>query len=126
MGEFMAGGIRRALDTGETNGTSAKNQYLTYDFHRGLTYDFHRVRTRSRYERTSEDNLQSAATKIGVQRQSRHELNLHRTWIIIHLETGGSIPLNFLFTSFTPLASDGLTASPVEITISTSRVIDIG
>lgn len=36
MGEFMAGGVRRALDTGETDGTSAKNQYLTYDFHRGL------------------------------------------------------------------------------------------
>lgn len=35
MGEFTAGGVRRALDTGETDGTSAKNQYLTYDFHRG-------------------------------------------------------------------------------------------
>lgn len=43
--------------------------------------------------KSNENDLQSAATKIGVQdRQLWHKLNLHRTGIVIHLETENRYP----------------------------------
>lgn len=61
-----------------------------------------------------QDDLQSAATKIGVQRQSRHKLNLHRAWIVIHLGTGDPLlRQNFLFYPVRhPRAGDGLGHCP--------------
>lgn len=100
----MAGGVRRARYR-ETNGTSAKNQYLTYDFHCGLVCRI-RAATRSRYKGISRWLTVSChenrrATAVVAQAQPPPHLGCYS------FRNGVLSPPKFPFYP-QPLAGDGL------------------
>lgn len=71
--------------------STAEPQYIAYYIRGAISFMISNDSITDR--KNNENDLQSAATKIGVQdRQLWHKLNLHRTGIVIHLETENRYP----------------------------------
>lgn len=109
--------------------STAEPQYIAYYIRGAISFMISNDSITDR--KNNENDLQSAATKIGVQdRQLWHKLNLHRTGIVIHLETENRYPSvsNSLLPPSLPTPRANLTTVSMgflsSVTVNTSHVID--